>query len=221
MRNSKNFIRLVLLAVLFFNTKAVMKAQIPAHLNHIIYASPYTNFYGGRGFGLLYEYYLNSSKRFSLAVPVSFGVRDYYVIHANSSRHIQSGTIKPPESKNYSFMLHPGIKFYAGKNTSFLSYAIGTSTFLSYGTEDGFKMDLDNPGRQVLYRYSAGKELRWGGMFDQYLNFRISERVLMEIQGSLGFVHLARFLPSKNNPTNSSYGNEVMGLIGIRFGCRL
>ncbi len=197
------------------------KAQIPEQLNHIVYAG-YTNFHGGIGFGLAYEHYLLPNKRLSIFVPINFGVRDYYVVHSNINHNRQpQGSTPMPESKNYSLMLHPGIKFYLGKNTSFLSYVIGGSTFLSYGTENGFKRHLDNLGQNLTYRYSAGNEIRWGGMFDQFLNFRISERILMEIQGSFGLVHYARFKSNDNFKASSRGGSEAMGLIGISFGCRL
>lgn len=195
-------------------------AQIPEHLDHIIYASPFTNFYGGKGSGLAYEYYLNRSKRLSLVVPVSFGFRDYFVVHATpGSRAARQANL--PEASNYSFLLHPGIKFYAGKNTSFLSYALGSSTFLSYGTEDGYKQYFDSKSNSVLYRYSSGNEFRWGGLFDHYLNFRISERILMELQGSFGFVHYSRFLVDGKMRRPDSYAGEMTGLVGIKFGCRL
>ncbi len=215
----KNLIAALLLISFGFAKVQAQQNMVPEHLNNIVYASPYTNFHGGKGFGLAFEHYLIPNKRLSLFAPISFGFRDYFVTSSNNPYRAlgQQAQVNLPESRNYSVMLHPGIKFYCGKNTSFLSYVVGTSLFLSYGTDNGYKRFFDHNTHAVLYRYSAGNELRVGAKFDQYLNFRISERLVMEFQGSFGLVSYSRFIA----PGNSKPGIvNMMGLIGVSFGYR-
>lgn len=216
--HTKSYSFLVILICIVFLGK-VAQAQQKEQAKNVAYVSPFTTFYGGKGFGIGFERFIIPSQKLSFTLPLSFGFRDYYVLHSN--RRWNNSNIK--NENNYSFMFHPGIKFYAGKSSSFLVYAVGSSLFVSYGTEDGFKQIGNiHTGLPIHYQYNIGNELRVGGLFNQYLHFRISPSVIFEIEGSFGFTHFSRYIEQRS--TGSIWRNErgvdLNGLFGVRFGYR-
>lgn len=209
------FVPLLLILNCFVQNKGIAQSQASDYKN-IIKLSPLTIFFGGTGGGLTYERSVIKNDRLRVLGSVAFGIRNYYVT-------IQEPALRRRNQidQNYSFLMRGGVKYYVSRKTSKIVYGVGTTAFLSIGSENGLRKKLDELGVFKYYEYIQANESRWGGMVNQYFNINITHRLNVEFEAGLGIIH---GLKAKDNKGNAQPVDKVldgMGLIGFSIGYRI
>jgi hypothetical protein len=185
------------LLVLVMATGAATAQQNNYGLN-IIRIMPLTAFNGGVGLGASYERILDKDGKIGLNIPLSLGFRN-------------NGDYN--NDMNTTFMVNPGIKFYPGGQRK-VTYALGASLFASFGTNNGYRYDINQS-----YQYVNANTLQAGIMVNNYLQFNLSPKVNIGLELGVGPAYIDQERDVTNHITYNN-GLNVMGQFSFHIGFR-
>lgn len=179
---------------------ALAQQQSSVYGPNIIRFMPLTAFNGGVGIGASYERILDANGKVGLNIPFSLGIRN--------NRDYTNNNM------NYTFMFNPGIKFYPTGQRK-VTYALGASLFTSFGSEDGYRYDINQS-----YQYVNANTLEAGIMVNNYLQFNLSPKVNIGLELGVGPIYINQFKDQTNNIMYNN-GLDVMGQFSFHIGFRL
>jgi hypothetical protein len=165
---------------------------------NIIRIMPLTAFNGGVGLGASYERILDKDGKIGLNIPFSLGFRN-------------NGDYN--NDMNATFMVNPGIKFYPGGQRK-VTYALGASLFASFGTNNGYRYDINQS-----YQYVNANTLQDGIMVNNYLQFNLSPKVNIGLELGVGPAYIDQERDVTNHITYNN-GLNVMGQFSFHIGFR-
>ncbi|WP_129020148.1 hypothetical protein [Edaphocola flava] len=165
---------------------------------NIIRIMPLTAFNGGVGLGASYERILDKDGKIGLNIPFSLGFRN-------------NGDYN--NDMNATFMVNPGIKFYPGGQRK-VTYALGASLFASFGTNNGYRYDINQS-----YQYVNANTLQAGIMVNNYLQFNLSPKVNIGLELGVGPAYIDQERDVTNHITYNN-GLNVMGQFSFHIGFR-
>jgi len=165
---------------------------------NIVRIMPLTAFNGGVGLGASYERILDKDGKIGLNIPFSLGFNN-------------NGDYN--NDMNTTFMFNPGIKFYPGGQRK-VTYALGASLFTSFGTNNGYRYDINQS-----YQYVNANTLQAGIMVNNYLQFNLSPKVNIGLELGVGPAYIDQEKDVTNN-VMYNHGLNVMGQFSFHIGFR-
>lgn len=189
--------------------------QPAAYGTNILRLAPLTAMDVGVGFGLSYEKLVGRDKMVGIIIPVSLILENSDIFY-----NYNSGA-----GNNYNtyYYFTPGIKIYPFGQRR-VTYSIGPSLMLGFGSGHGSISDWDSFGNAVYSDYTK-KVFRLGMLINNYLNFQITPGFNLGLEGALGIRYLDRQTydyqsPNFPNAQNNNNGFDITGQFSLTLGYR-
>lgn len=168
----------------------------------------------GVGLGFSYERIIDRESRLGLIFPLNLILEnnDYYYGYPASA------------SNQYHAYLYfaPGIKIYPFGQRR-VTYAVGPSLMFIYGGGKGTERSLDIYGNEIATDYSK-KVFRFGVLINNYVNFQITERFNIGLEGGLGIRYLDmqsfRYNHQELRDQRNQFGFDITGQFAMTLGYR-
>ena len=174
-----------------------MREPVPGYGNNILAIAPLqmTN-ESVAGVGIHYEHILDKPGIFSLYLPVAFSFFDDNVSNYN---------LKATRVFAY---LYPGVKIYPGGSSRRVSYSVGPSFGLGFGTKYKETRVLA-PGGSVIIRYDEASVFKAGFIINNGINIQPTKRFYIGLELGVGIMYY------NNEQTDYIVGDE--GIIQFNF----
>lgn len=193
----------------------VRKSDNIAYGSNIIRLSPLTALDVGIGFGLSYEKILGKEQVIGIVLPA-------FLILEN--KEVYNTPVYPGYSEtrfNLYAYFTPGIKIYPFGQRK-VTYAIGPNLLLAYGGGNDWQSRTDS---FITYLEDVKTtRIRLGMLINNYINFQITPRFNLGVEGGLGILYYDRETISgpMYYPGNGTYihGFDITGQFSMTFGIR-
>lgn len=172
---------------------------------NILTISPFKALDSGPGLGFSYERLIGENQYVGIILPVAFIFQEY---------NVYSSSIDLSNHYYTNFYVSPGLKIYPFGQRK-VTYAVGPNVML------GFNKDRDSQyvptGTSGYYNSTERNSFRLGLIINNYLNFQITPRINLGLNGGLGMRYL-----DKRTSSYRSYndGMQVTGEFAFNFGFR-
>ncbi|WP_159470579.1 hypothetical protein [Dyadobacter sp. 3J3] len=174
---------------------------------NIILLSPFKALDSGPGLGISYERLLGENQYVGVVVPVSFMFNSEYYYNTYSGSN----------QKHYTnFYVSPGVKFYPFGQRK-VTYAVGPNVMIGFTKKLNSQYIYDNNGGQSTIILTPVKSFRLGLIVNNYLNFQITSRINLGINGGLGVRY---FDKQQTSNINYSDGMQITAEFAFNFGFR-
>jgi len=168
----------------------------------------------GVGLGFSYERILDREQRLGLTIPLSLVLEnmEYYYGHPTF------------ESNQYHTYLYfaPGLKIYPFGQRR-VTYAVGPSLMFIYGGGKGAEYGWDMHGREIVAKYSK-TVFRFGVLVNNYVNFQITNRFNIGLEGGLGVRYLDlqsyKYDGLHVDDRQNRFGFDITGQFAMTLGYR-
>jgi hypothetical protein len=173
---------------------------------NVIMISPFKALDSGPGLGVSYERIVGENGYVGIIVPLSLMFKERYYYNQSTG----SG------NKYYSnFYISPGVKLYPFGQRK-VTYAVGPNLMLGFTKNINTQYIYDTSGGQPNIILTPVNHFRLGLIVNNYLNFQITSKVNLGINGGLGIRYLDRSKP------NIGYndGMQITGEFAFNFGFR-
>ena len=174
---------------------------------NILTISPFKALDSGPGLGFSYERIVGEGQYVGIILPVSFIFQDYNVYDPNFVSNNKYFT---------NIYISPGVKIYPFGQRK-VTYAVGPNVIAGF-VKNRYSEYVPNGGGGYYYTRQSDS-FRLGLVVNNYLNFQITPRINLGINGGLGM----RYLDRQNSSSNFFYsdGNlQVIGEFAFNFGFR-
>jgi len=173
---------------------------------NIISVSPFKALDSGAGLGLSYERLIGENQYVGLVLPVTFIFREDY-------RYNGSGSSSDYFTNVY---VSPGLKIYPFGQRK-VTYAVGPNVMLGFLKKNDSQY-VPSPNGGGYYYNAKVNNFRLGLLINNYLNFQITSRINLGLNGGLGM----RYLDRTRTSSIGIYGNglDVTGEFAFNFGFR-
>jgi hypothetical protein len=198
--------------VFVISERAPVKKEEPARRSYgtdygrnILTISPFKALDSGPGLGFSYERLVGENQYVGIILPVAFIFKEYSVY---------SSSIDLSNHYYTNLYMSPGVKIYPFGQRK-VTYAVGPNIML------GFNKDRDSryvpTGTTGYYDYEERNSFRLGLIINNYLNFQITSKINLGLNGGLGMRYLDRASSSSNYYND---GMRVTGEFAFNFGFR-
>jgi hypothetical protein len=170
---------------------------------NIIIISPFKALDSGPGLGVSYERLVGPYV--GIIIPVSFMFSERYLYNSATGS----------QSKYFTnIYVSPGVKFYPFGQRK-VTYAVGPNAMLGFAKDIRTRYINDGSGGQTVTDIPT-KNFRLGLLVNNYLNFQITSKINLGINGGLGVRYFDRSRP------NIGYndGMQLTGEFAFNFGFR-
>ena len=173
---------------------------------HLINFSPFKALDRGPGVGLSYEILADKRGYFGIILPVSliFSEQFYFSINGDSDQ----------ETMVY---FAPGVKIYPFGQRR-VTYAVGPNIFTGFGNTNRNTGYYDSNGMYINFPGDA-RIFRFGIIVNNYVNFQITERFQIGLNGGLGSRYIDRETYNDTRSNNNS-GINITGEFNFNLGLR-
>jgi hypothetical protein len=189
---------------------AASKAQTLG--KNVLRIAPVTFFYGGIGGSISYERFIDKNQQLSFYLPIHAGVRSYYI-----GQESLYGYYTSADEDNYSIMVQPGIKMYPMGSHRKVNFAMAASAFVTYGTDKGYKVDLN--ANNYYQQYDDGREMRIGTTMSPSFTAQLSPSFNVGLEAFLGLSVYNKY-KSDLFPKMSQGPLQTMAGISFQIGYR-
>lgn len=175
---------------------------------NILTISPFKALDSGPGFGFSYERLVGNGQHIGIILPVSFIFHDYNIYDPLVGSNAKYLT---------NFYISPGVKIYPFGQRK-VTYAVGPNIVTGF-VKDTYSNYLSYPNGGGYYNTVESSRFRLGLVVNNYLNFQITSRINLGINGGLGM----RYLDRQNSSSSFFYSNNDISVIGefaFNFGFR-
>ena len=170
---------------------------------NILMLSPFKVLDSGPGFGVSYERLVGPYV--GIIVPVSFMF---------SERYLYNSAIGSQSKYFTNVYVSPGVKFYPFGQRK-VTYAVGPNVMFGFAKDVKTKYTYNGTGGQVVTEIPT-KNFRLGLLVNNYLNFQITSKINLGINGGLGIRYLDRSRPV----VGYHEGMQITGEFAFNFGFR-
>lgn len=170
---------------------------------NIIMLSPFKALDSGPGLGVSYERL--AGPYVGIIIPVSFIFSEQYIYNSFSNSKHQYFT---------NFYVSPGVKFYPFGQRK-VTYAVGPNVMLGFAKDVKTNYTYNGTGGQVVTEIPT-KNFRLGLLVNNYLNFQITSKINLGINGGLGIRYFDRSRPN----VGYNEGMQIIAEFAFNFGFR-
>lgn len=168
----------------------------------------------GFGFGLGYERYFGTNKKFGFVLP-------FYLVLENTTGG-DNVTVEGTKAYNTYFYFMPGFKFYpTGHNR--LTYAFGPSLLFGFGNNKTSQWTNDVYGNVTLASVKYARK-RFGVLMNNYVTFNIGKYFDLGLEGGLGFCYFDKetyngneFYPNSTERKGFDLAGQFSLSVGYKF----
>jgi len=189
-------------------TSFAQETAVPTLLTHenpnILRLHPITAMDIGVGFSISYERLLGAEQKIGLVLPVSMLVQST----GNNGFFTQAYDYNEKRYNMYAYFT-PGVKFYPFGHRK-VTYAVGPNLLLAYGGGNEWQYRMDNKGVEYLEDVKTTR-VRLGVLVNNYVNFQISSKFNLGLEGGLGFRYYDRQTLT-GSPFYAGNGSTVQGV---------
>jgi hypothetical protein len=179
--------------------------EIASYGKNIIMISPFKALDSGPGLGVSYERIVGENQYVGVIVPISIMFSERYLYNSTSGSQNKYFT---------NFYISPGVKFYPFGQRK-ITYAVGPNAMLGFARDIKTQYIYDGNGGQTVID-TPTKNFRLGLLVNNYLNFQITSKINLGINGGLGVRYLDRSKPS----VGYNDGMQITGEFAFNFGLR-
>jgi hypothetical protein len=170
---------------------------------NLIMISPFKALDSGPGLGASFERLLGPYV--GVILPVSFMFNEQYSYNTGGSHR----------DYNTNVYVSPGVKFYPFGQRK-VTYAVGPNVMLGFTKDTDAKYIYDPTGGPSTTILTPVKHFRLGLLVNNYLNFQITSKINLGINGGLG----VRYFDKTNPSIGYSDGMQLTGEFAFNFGFR-
>ncbi|TLV01219.1 porin family protein [Dyadobacter luticola] len=189
------------------------RKQISKPSNNEVYGrsqlnfSPFKALDSGPGFGISYEIQVDKNQYIGIILPLTmtFPDRYNYLFDSNGNR-------------SEMYYVSPGLKIYPFSQHR-VTYAVGPQLFLGYGKGYSNNSIYDPTTGGYIPRTGTTKNFRLGILVNNYVNFQITPKFQLGLNGGLGSRYVDREKNEFDSITNRG-GINITGEFNFSLGFR-
>lgn len=159
------------------------------------------------GLGIHYERMLDKAGIIALYVPVAISFYEDEVANYQSSYYY------PKKSRSMVYV-YPGAKFYPAGSAHRVSYSVGPSFGLGFGTKYKETRSIDPRTGSLMISYNEGSVFKAGFLVTNGLNIQPTKALYVGLELGVGIFYY------NNETTDFAAGDEPMVQFNFKMGYR-
>lgn len=191
------------------NREVLQRTSVSGYGKNILSIAPIqmTN-ESAAGLGIHYERMLDKNNIIALYIPVALSFFEDEV-----SNNGWSSMYYPKKSRTMAY-IYPGAKFYPAGSAHRVSYSVGPSFGLGFGTKYKEKRTIDPGTGSVIYTYDEGSVFKAGFLVTNGLNIQPTKALYVGLELGVGIFYY------NNETSDFAAGDAPMVQFNFKMGYR-